>query len=43
MEIYFSDMILVLFISFLFILITSVISGKKLTQLDLKEAMLWAK
>ena len=27
----------------LFILITSFISGKKLTQLDLKEAMLWAK
>ncbi|MFL2983388.1 MAG: FtsX-like permease family protein [Candidatus Neomarinimicrobiota bacterium] len=43
MEIYLTDLILILFISLIFVFGTSVISGKKLTQMNLKEAMLWVK
>ena len=43
MILYFNDIILVLFISFSFIFIASFISGKKLSQIDVKEALQWVK
>ena len=43
MILYFNDIILVLSISYGFILIASFISGKKLSQLDVKEALQWVK
>lgn len=43
MILYFNDIILVLFISFSFIFIASFFSGKKLSQLDVKEALQWVK
>ena len=43
MTLYFNDIILVLLISFSFILIASFFSGKKLSQLDVKEALQWVK
>ena len=39
----FNDIILVLLISFCFVLIASFFSGKKLSQLDVKEALQWVK
>ena len=43
MIIYFNDIILVLLISYSFIFIASFISGKKLSQIDVKEALQWVK
>ena len=43
MILYFNDIILVLSISFSFIFIASFISGKKLSQIDVKEALQWVK
>jgi len=43
MILYFNDIILVLSISFSFIFIASFISGKKLSQIDIKEALQWVK
>ena len=43
MILYFNDIILVLLISFSFIFIASFISGKKLSQIDVKEALQWVK
>ena len=43
MILYFNDIILVLFISYSFIFIASFISGKKLSQIDVKEALQWVK
>ena len=43
MILYFNDIILVLSISFSFIFIASFISGKKLSQIDIKEALQWTK
>jgi len=43
MTLYFNDIILVLSVSFSFILIASFFSGKKLSQLDVKEALQWVK
>ena len=43
MTLYFNDIILVLLVSFSFILIASFFSGKKLSQLDVKEALQWVK
>ena len=43
MILYFNDIILVLFISYSFILIASFISGKKLSQINVKEALQWVK
>ena len=43
MILYFNDIILVLLISFSFILIASFISGKKLSQINVKEALQWVK
>ena len=43
MTLYFNDIILVLFVSFSFIFIASFISGKKLSQIDVKEALQWVK
>ena len=43
MILYFNDIILVLLISYSFIFIASFISGKKLSQIDVKEALQWVK
>ena len=43
MILYLNDIILVLFISYSFIFIASFISGKKLSQIDVKEALQWVK
>ena len=43
MILYFNDIILVLLISYSFIFIASFISGKKLSQIDIKEALQWVK
>ena len=43
MILYFNDIILVLLISFSFIFVASFISGKKLSQIDIKEALQWVK
>ena len=43
MTIYFNDIILVLLVSFSFILTASFFSGKKLSQLDVKQALQWVK
>ena len=43
MILYFNDIILVLFISYSFIFIASFISGKKLSKLNVKEALQWVK
>ena len=43
MILYFNDIILVLLISYCFIFIASFISGKKLSQIDIKEALQWVK
>ena len=43
MILYFNDIALVLIISFSFIFIASFISGKKLSQIDIKEALQWVK
>jgi len=43
MLIYFKDVILVLFISSCFICIASFLSGRKLSQLNIKEAIQWVK
>ncbi len=43
MVLYFNDIILVLLISFSFILTASFFSGKKLSQIDVKEALQWVK
>ena len=43
MILYFNDIILVLLISFSFIFIASFICGKKLSQIDVKEALQWVK
>ena len=43
MTLYFNDIILVLLISFSFIFVASFFSGKKLSQLDVKEALQWVK
>ena len=43
MTLYFNDIILVLLISFSFILIASFFSGKKLSEIDVKEALQWVK
>ena len=43
MILYFNDIILVLLISYSFIFIASSISGKKLSQIDVKEALQWVK
>ena len=43
MILYFNDIVLVLLISYSFIFIASFISGKKLSQIDVKEALQWVK
>ncbi|GIR88722.1 MAG: lipoprotein ABC transporter [Candidatus Neomarinimicrobiota bacterium] len=43
MILYFNDIVLVLLISCSFIFIASFISGKKLSQIDVKEALQWVK
>ena len=43
MILYFNDITLVLFISYSFIFIASFISGRKLSQIDVKEALQWVK
>tara|TARA_B100000886_G_scaffold66383_1_gene41646 strand:- start:243 stop:1409 length:1167 start_codon:yes stop_codon:yes gene_type:complete len=43
MILYLNDIILVLLISYSFIFIASFISGKKLSQIDVKEALQWVK
>ena len=43
MILYYNDIILVLSISYSFIFIASFISGKKLSQIDVKEALQWVK
>ena len=43
MILYFNDIILVLLISYSFIYIASFICGKKLSQIDVKEALQWVK
>lgn len=43
MILYFNDIILVLLISYSFIYIASFICGKKLSQIDVKEALRWVK
>ena len=43
MILYFNDIILVLLISYSFIFVASFISGKKLSQIDIKEALQWVK
>ena len=43
MILYFNDIILVLLISYSFIFIASFICGKKLSQIDVKEALQWVK
>ena len=43
MTLYFNDIILVLSISYSFIFIASFICGKKLSQIDVKEALQWVK
>ena len=43
MILYFNDIILILLISYSFIFIASSISGKKLSQIDVKEALQWVK
>ena len=43
MILYFNDIILVLLISYSFIFIASFISAKKLSQIDVKEALQWVK
>ena len=43
MILYFNDIILVLLISYSFIFLASFISGKKLSQIDVKEALQWVK
>ena len=43
MTLYFNDIILVLLVSFSFIIIASFFSGRKLSQLDVKEALQWVK
>ena len=43
MILYYNDIILVLLISYSFIFIASFISGRKLSQIDIKEALQWVK
>ena len=43
MILYFNDIILVLLISYSFIFVASFISGKKLSQIDIKKALQWVK
>lgn len=43
MKLYISDLVIVISISFLFILLASYLSGFKLSKMDVKEALQWAK